>query len=170
MSDQPASTTLFNGVNDIKKLANALKGILALGDFLEPWASVEQAAQEAQGRLNDLHLVEAELEAKVIAVTTQLEDSQKRAKEIRDLASVQAQAIREQARVDAQQLKDDTQAGLEAILLQAQGERDAVYVDLGTAQAQLDALQATIAEREQHLNDLNTHIAEMKESIAGIGK
>jgi len=161
------SNTKLQAVDDIRKLARSLKGLVSFADELERIGSVENAAKEADARLEKAQAAEAAAD-KDLAVA--LEDVKK------------AKEAASQLLVDARKLADQSveigkKAGAE-IVAKANRDADGIMQGALARHSKLDEdskriegyikdLDKQIAEKSAIVNDLDTKIQAIRKQVGG---
>lgn len=156
---------LDKALSNVKSLARTFQSVIDLADAMTQVASVEQAAREAQARL-DGHRKEAEAVQGAIANA--------RAQTAAMMSSAKAEA--EKANQATEKARKDAQLEVEtARAYAAQIRRDAdeqVKTSLDAAEKKLHAINATVNARTQELSDLEARISKAKAKMAemlGVG-
>lgn len=152
----------MSAVEDIRKLARSLKGLIALADELESVGSLEQAMAESKGRAEALIKQEREARAKKEEAAKELADIEEKAATVKQAAD--DYAAQTKARVSAEladQRREFDEAKAEAHK-KLQDEAERAKLSLKEIQMEHDAIAGLIAEKKAHLDSLNAEVNALK--------
>lgn len=157
--------SLLNAAEQVLNLARRLEGITELARELQKIGSMQNAAAEAQGKLEahrrDLAEVEAELATARNTHTDILADAEKRAAEIVAAADARAQQRESEAQAAAK-VTTDAARKMVARLTSEHQELMATYA------AEEQAAQAASAVEGERLADLQRQVREAQETLAAV--
>lgn len=167
-------------VNDLRRMSQQFRGILGIADELAGIASLEQAGNEAQARLDAIKaecdaerqkladeqkVASDELAQRQTVVAGAEEEAARKTKIILDDANVAAGNLVEAARAQAAQIVDEAtravQDNLAAVEL-AKAHLAEIETATGTARETLAGVNAEITDAAAKRDEITAHIAALK--------
>lgn len=162
------STELMNAADAVKSVGRTFRAVITMADELEKIGSIDQAANEAQRRLDATVKAEVDATASLNTTRTLLASVQAEL----DAAQTSADALKADAVAKAQQAADAVlaDANMKAAEIVAAAVQKADDVDATTAKAQeeLDAINQAIADAQATHTDVTTKIDALKTSIGAV--
>lgn len=161
-----SAATKQQAVNDVMRMAQAMRGIIELADELKAVATLEQAADETQKRLDKLRAEEADWHSKAEVIidtaNSQAANITRQADEAASASRSRASAIIKDAEDRAAVLIAKAQKDGGALLADAMDKVRALNVQSGAASTHIDTLKMSLAEKQDELLSVNGMIAEAK--------
>lgn len=144
-------------VDNLNRMAQQFKGIMDAVPELQKLASLEQAGDETQTRIDRLKAQEAEMQAKVKvqqdAIEAAVTEANKKRQEILDRASQEAKKIVEEAKAQAAEnakIRDDS------------------LTQLAQVRADINANKKHVADMQTEVADLRRKRDEIRRDIAAL--
>jgi len=155
----------LKAVEDIKKLAKSLKGIVALADDLESLGSMEQAIRETVQRLDAWKAEEAKaLELKSKA-ECDLESAYNEARAVSANAKEAADRMYSNTKSEVQGLLDAAKEEARIMISEALAAKDQVEKEAAKVKGDLNAVVEEIAKKQAALQDLNSQIEMIRKKV-----
>lgn len=148
-------------MNDLKQAADEIRrqalkweGLLAAAKELDRVGSIEQLAQEAEGRRSIAVAQETEAKTRLVNALKALDKAELDAKGIADVAKMSGEAIVAKARMDADAIKAEAKKAAESIVTAAQS------VEMN--------LSASIQDKRKLLADLGKEVSEKEAKLTAL--
>lgn len=163
MSDKVAEGTIHNADNDLKRIANFARGIIALEEDVAKFGGLESAIAQAEQRLAD---AKATGEAQA-AANAQADADHKAAIATRNAEAEQYAAT---CRADGARIVSDARERAQQILDKARADGDElkrqVEAALTEQRNELTAIAAELQDKQRELGDAAGHLAHLNGELA----
>lgn len=175
------STIVKQASDDLRRLSVMFSGILKIAPVLEQVVSLQQAAEESEGRVTVARDQEAVLRAanekatsslvslneRIAAASSRAENAEKEAaaavdgmvRSMLDKAATKADGIKADADRNAATLIANAQAQASDLIAQATAQADAKKVDLAEASAALEKIRSDLAEAQKRWDEFRAKVA-----------
>lgn len=160
------STDNQQAAADVKATARSMRAVIAMADQLEAIGSIDQAASEAQQRLDKAVADEATAQGQLLDAKQQLADTAA----LIDAAKAEAAHLVEAARVSAADIIADAQTQGQAAIETAQQRASTIDASIADKQTALNTVLSDIDTAQHQLDTLNGKIADARTSIANMLK
>lgn len=152
-------------VDAVKNLAASFRSMIALGDYLEGIASLEQQEREAQDRTAAARTARDQAEADLVAARARVADAET------DVATARtsAAAIVAGARAEAKAHLEEYSASHAQLVENAETEKAALYEGIQLRERQLADLGAAVDRKTAELATLEAKFVALKQQAAAFG-
>lgn len=155
-----------SAVDDIKKLARMMNGLVEFAGELENMASVKQACRESEAALENAKAQLAEVSAAHDNVLESHKTVQAEVKQLEDAKAKLSKEIADQSKVEKKKIIDSANAKADAIMNDAHDKALLVMKSVEDESAKLVALKSEVAAQQEALATVKSAIAKLKESLA----
>jgi len=163
---EDAMNAKLQAVEELKRFAVQLQGIMSLTDDLEKLGSMEQAVQEAESLVTQKQAEAQAMVAKVEDARAQIKEAEKEAAEIRNEAKMQAETLLANAKEGIEALQEKAEAEMAERRTEHFKQMEAFQHEHDRNREQLNELKTDIADRTKFLESLEKKIAALKAQFA----
>ena len=156
----------LQAVEELKRFAVQLQGIMSLTDDLEKLGSMEQAVQEAEQKVTVKQAEAEAMVAKVEEARKQVQEAEKEAIGIRNDARMQADRVKEIAKEQIEALQEKAEAEMAERRTEHFKQMESFQHEHDRNREQLNELKTDIADRTKFLESLEKKIAALKAQFA----
>lgn len=160
-------STLQDAADELKRFSVRMRAILLVAEELDRIGSIDQAANEAQSRLDRARVLETEAKASIGQAQETAAGIKAQADQALVDARVEASGIIEAAKAAAKKLSDDAKAKTDKRIADASDRAASIDAQTETKSAELLKLTETIKSANSELDRINGVIAEARARLGG---
>lgn len=155
----------FKAVDDIKKLGKFLSGISEFASELEKVGSLEQAANEAERRIEQLKKEEAKAIAELDKVSSELSKARASVESMIEEAKKSAELIESSGKAKANAMVEEANAHVAAISNNAREEVASAKAEISLLNNEKNGIAREIEMKHSVLKELNSKMDELKRKL-----